>query len=55
MATADCERAIEDATKYGNALLKFISRNDASVTGHQAGFYLPKAKDVWKMFSPQAD
>ena len=51
MATADCERAIEDATKYGNALLKFISRNDASVTGHQAGFYLPKAKDVWKMYT----
>jgi hypothetical protein len=53
MASPECERAIEDATRYGNALLKFISRNDAGITGsHQAGFYLPKANDVWRMFSP---
>lgn len=53
MASPDCERAIEDATRYGNALLKFISRNDAGVTGsHQAGFYLPKAGDVWRIFTP---
>ena len=53
MASPECERAIEDATRYGNALLKFISRNDAGFTGsHQAGFYLPKANDVWRMFSP---
>lgn len=44
------EAAIRDALRTGNALCKFISRNDAGVTGsHQCGFYLPKA--VWEMFT----
>ena len=43
--------AIENATRCGNALLKFISPNDAGLTGsHQCGFYLPK--DVYEMFTP---
>jgi hypothetical protein len=43
--------AIEEALRHGNAILKFISANDAGVTGsHQRGFYLPKA--AWRMFSP---
>ncbi len=46
-----CERAIEDATRHGNAILKFISPNDTGLTGsHQCGFYLPKS--VWRMYSP---
>jgi type II restriction enzyme len=46
-----CERAIADATKTGNALLKFISPNDVGQTGgHQCGYYLPI--QVWQMFSP---
>jgi hypothetical protein len=46
-----CELAIDKALHYGNALLKFISSNDAGVTGaHQYGFYLPKA--AWPMYSP---
>lgn len=50
MASPLGERAIEDATARGNAILKFISPNDAGVTGsHQAGFYLPKA--VWEMYT----
>ncbi len=45
------EKAIEDAQKHGRAILKFVSANDAGVTGsHQAGFYLPKA--AWKLFAP---
>jgi type II restriction enzyme len=44
------EHAITDALRTGNALCKFISRNDVGATGgHQCGFYLPKA--VWRMFS----
>jgi hypothetical protein len=47
------ERAIEDALRAGNALLKFISPNDAGATeSNQCGFYLPKA--VWEMYSPHA-
>lgn len=50
MISPTCERAIGDALRTGNALLKFISANDVDLTGgHQAGFYLPKA--VWQMFS----
>lgn len=45
-----CELAIEEALEAGNALLKFISPNDAGITGtHQCGFYLPKA--IWEMYS----
>jgi hypothetical protein len=51
MTSPFCERAIEEALHYGNALLKFISPNDAGITGsHQYGYYLPKA--VWKMYTP---
>lgn len=51
MLSNQCERAIADALKYGNALLKFISANDSGETGgHQAGFYLPRP--MWKMFTP---
>ncbi|QJE94979.1 type II restriction endonuclease [Luteolibacter luteus] len=47
------EAAISDALAAGKALCKFISRNDAGLTGsHQCGFYLPKS--AWQMFSPQA-
>jgi EcoRII C terminal/Restriction endonuclease EcoRII, N-terminal len=46
-----CEKAIEDALQHGNALLKFISRNNVGLTGsHECGFYLPKS--VWQMFAP---
>lgn len=52
MMSPQCERAVEDATRYGRALLKFISPNDAGLTAtHQAGFYLPKA--VAQAFTPQ--
>lgn len=45
------EKAIEDAQRHGRAILKFISANDAGVTGsHQAGFYLPKS--AWRLFAP---
>lgn len=46
-----CERAVEDAVKYGKAILKFVSANDVGLTGgHQYGFYLPKA--IWQAFTP---
>jgi type II restriction enzyme len=52
MQSPFCGRAIENATRYGNALLKFISPNDVGLTGgHQYGFYLPKS--VYEMFTPQ--
>lgn len=52
MQSPFCGLAIENATRYGNALLKFISRNDVNLTGgHQHGFYLPKK--IWQMFTPQ--
>jgi len=45
------ESAIEDALKYGKAIMKFISPNDVGITGsHQCGFYLPFS--AWKMFTP---
>ena len=44
-------RAIEDAVKYGKAIIKFISANDVGATGgHQYGFYMPKA--AWKLYTP---
>jgi hypothetical protein len=47
-----CERAIDDALHYGNALLKFISRNNVGLTGsHECGFYLPKV--VHGLFTPR--
>jgi type II restriction enzyme len=51
MQSPFCGRAIENAIRYGNALLKFISPNDVGLTGgHQCGFYLPKS--VYQMFTP---
>ena len=53
MSSPHCEHAIDDALRYGNALLKFLSANDAGATrSHQAGFLLPK--DAWRMFTPYA-
>lgn len=53
MISPFCERAIHEAIQHGNAILKFISPNDARLTGtHQCGFYLPKSE--WKMYTPQA-
>lgn len=50
MASPICELAIAQSLKTGNALLKFISPNDAGITGtHQCGFYLPKP--VWEMYA----
>lgn len=50
MPSPVCELAITEAIRVGNALLKFISPNDAGITGaHQCGFYLPKA--VWEMYA----
>ncbi len=50
MVSPDCERAIDLALSRGNALLKFISPNDAGVTNnHQYGFLLPKAG--WEIFT----
>lgn len=44
------ERAAIDALDNGNALLKFISPNDAGLTGgHQCGYYLPKS--AWQTFT----
>jgi hypothetical protein len=51
MISPYCERATEDALHYGNALLKFISPNDAGITGgHQCGFYMPHS--LWEMYTP---
>jgi hypothetical protein len=50
MASPTGERAIEDALRAGNALLKFISPNDTRATeSNQCGFYLPKS--AWQMYS----
>lgn len=50
MPSPICEIAIEEALEVGNALLKYISANDAGLTGaHQCGFYLPKP--VWEMYA----
>lgn len=52
MASPHGEHAINDALQHGRALLKFISPNDAGLTGsHQCGFYLPLG--AWEMFTPQ--
>jgi len=54
MASPECERAIEDAVRYGYALLKFISPNDVGLTGgHQWGYYIPKSENVRTLFTPQ--
>jgi hypothetical protein len=51
MLSPIAEKAIQDAQAHGKAILKFISANDAGLTGsHQAGFYLPKS--VWKLYAP---
>lgn len=51
MSSPACERAIEESLEHGNALLKFLSRNDAGATNsHQTGFYLPKP--AWQMYTP---
>ena len=51
MISPHCQRAVDDALHYGNALLKFISPNDAGLTGsHQCGFYMPVP--VWEMYTP---
>ena len=51
MLSTQCEQAVDDALRYGNALLKFISANDVGQTqAHQCGFYLPKA--MWEFFTP---
>lgn len=53
MASLFCGCAIEEALRYGNAIVKSVSPNEAGLTGsHQAGFYLPKA--AWRMFTPHA-
>lgn len=53
MLSPPCEKAINEALEYGNAILKFLSPNDVGITGsHQCGFYLPKS--VWKMYTPHA-
>jgi hypothetical protein len=50
MPSPSCELSIAEALRVGNALLKFISPNDAGITGtHQCGFYLPKP--VWAMYA----
>lgn len=47
------ESAISDALAAGNALCKFITRNDAGATGtHQCGFHLPKS--AWRLFTAHA-
>jgi hypothetical protein len=51
MGSVFCERAIEKAIEYGNALLKFISPNDVGLTGgHQYGYYLPK--EIYPIYTP---
>jgi type II restriction enzyme len=51
MVSPFCEKAIEEAQRYGRAILKFISANDTGKTGsHQCGYYLPKT--LWQLYSP---
>lgn len=51
MITPVAEQAINDALRYGNAVLKYISPNDVGITSsHQCGYYLPK--NHWRMFTP---
>lgn len=55
MGSPYSEKAVEEARKFGCALLKFISPNDVGLTGgHQWGYYLPKSDEVWPYFTPQA-
>jgi restriction endonuclease EcoRII-like protein len=50
MPSPNCERATAEAFEHGKALLKFISPNDAGLTGgHQSGYYLPKP--AWQVFT----
>src|SRR5258708_15498777 len=50
MASPAGEQAIADAIAYGKAVIKFVSKNDAGVTGsHQYGFLLPKG--CWELFT----
>lgn len=52
MASAMCEAAVADANSHGKAVLKFISANDVGLTGgHQAGYYLPRVRGSWKLFT----
>jgi type II restriction enzyme len=47
------EQAIAEAIGLGRAVIKFVSKNDAGVTGsHQVGFLLPKA--CWELFTRHA-
>jgi len=51
MPSPIAKRVIADALSHQRAILKFISPNDAGLTGsHQCGFYLPKS--VWPLYSP---
>jgi len=51
MASPSAERAIEDATSVGRAILKILSPNDVGATrSHQRGYLLPNA--AWRLFSP---
>jgi type II restriction enzyme len=51
MASLFAACAMEEASRHGNAILKFISPNEAGCTGsHQCGFYLPRS--AWRMFTP---
>ncbi len=44
MPSEIADLALNDAIRHKNALLKFVSPNDAGLTGsHQCGFYLPKS------------
>ncbi len=50
MPSPYADRAIADATRFGNALLKFISPNNVGTTGsHECGYYLPKS--AWGLYT----
>lgn len=52
MTSPALSQVISDATRYGKAILKFISPNDVGSTGsHQCGYYLPKK--IWRSYTPQ--
>lgn len=54
MASPDGERAVEDAFRYGKAVLKYITANEVGLTGsHQRGYYLPVSSEIWPLFTPQ--
>lgn len=53
MILAQAVDVIANATKYKNALLKFITPNNVGTTGsHECGFYLPKA--IHGIYTPHA-